>query len=134
MEADVAGDFPCSSIAVDSVLRIETLSSQGGLIWGGLTGSRDAGKQGLSTLARLPFIAKSIGHCGFQWGLFAAIFSFTHCGLQRYRRRADLINVVSAGIVAGTVLCGPRQWKQVAGVTGLVCLLHRANEDSNPYK
>ncbi|VFQ59618.1 unnamed protein product [Cuscuta campestris] len=87
MEADVAGEFPCSSIAVESVLRIGTA----GLIWGGLTGHRDSGKQGIATLARVPFIARSVGRFGFQWGLFAAIFSFAHCSIQRYRRRADLV-------------------------------------------
>nr|GLL42573.1 caffeoylshikimate esterase isoform X2 [Ipomoea trifida] len=94
MEADISGEFPCSSIAVDSVLRI------------GLTG-----------LARAPFIARSIGRLGFQWGLFAAVFSFTHCGVQRYRRKADLVNVLTASVVAGTVIGGTRQWKQVAGIT-----------------
>nr|GMD66741.1 outer envelope pore protein 16-4, chloroplastic [Ipomoea batatas]GMD68915.1 outer envelope pore protein 16-4, chloroplastic [Ipomoea batatas] len=87
MEADISGEFPCSSIAVDSVLRIGTA----GLIWGGLTGPLDADKQGLTGLARAPFIARSIGRLGFQWGLFAAVFSFTHCGVQRYRRKADLV-------------------------------------------
>ncbi|VFQ73898.1 unnamed protein product [Cuscuta campestris] len=120
MEADVAGEFPCSSIAVESVLRIGTA----GLIWGGLTAHCDAGRQGIATLARVPFIARSVGRFGFQWGLFAAIFSFTHCGIQRYLRRADLFNVVAASAVAGTVLCGPRQWNQVAGITALLCLLN----------
>nr|GMD64004.1 outer envelope pore protein 16-4, chloroplastic [Ipomoea batatas] len=126
MEADISGEFPCSSIAVDSVLRIGTA----GLIWGGLTGPLDADKQGLTGLARAPFIARSIGRLGFQWGLFAAVFSFTHCGVQRYRRKADLVNVLTASVVAGTVIGGTRQWKQVAGITGLVCLLYGANDGS----
>ncbi|XP_069154981.1 outer envelope pore protein 16-4, chloroplastic isoform X2 [Solanum lycopersicum] len=85
MEVDIADDIPCSSIAVDSVIRMGTA----GLIWGSCSGPYDANKLGLSGINRASFIAKSVGRLGFQWGLFAAIFSSTRCGFQRYRRRND---------------------------------------------
>ncbi|XP_060178410.1 outer envelope pore protein 16-4, chloroplastic isoform X2 [Lycium barbarum] len=85
MEVDIADDVPCSSIAVDSVIRMGTA----GLIWGSCTGPYDADKLGLAGIHRASFIAKSVGRFGFQWGMFAAIFSSTRCGLQRYRRRND---------------------------------------------
>uniref|UniRef100_M1C819 Protein translocase n=2 Tax=Solanum TaxID=4107 RepID=M1C819_SOLTU len=64
-------------------------------------------------------------------GMFAAIFSSTRCGFQRYRRRNDWVNVLTAGVVAGAAFgAGTRNWKQVAGATGLVCLLCHVAEDS----
>ncbi|XP_060178411.1 outer envelope pore protein 16-4, chloroplastic isoform X3 [Lycium barbarum] len=105
MEVDIADDVPCSSIAVDSVIRMGTA----GLIWGSCTGPYDADKL----------------------GMFAAIFSSTRCGLQRYRRRNDWVNVLTAGVVAGAAFgAGTRNWKQVAGATGLVCLLCHVADDS----
>lgn len=127
MEVDIADDIPCSSIAVDSVIRMGTA----GLIWGSCSGPYDANKLGLSGINRASFIAKSVGRLGFQWGLFAAIFSSTRCGFQRYRRRNDWVNVLTAGVVAGAAFgAGTRNWKQVAGATGLVCLLCHVAEDS----
>ncbi|XP_055832065.1 outer envelope pore protein 16-4, chloroplastic isoform X2 [Solanum dulcamara] len=105
MEVDIADNVPCSSIAVDSVIRMGTA----GLIWGSCSGPYDANKL----------------------GMFAAIFSSTRCGLQRYRRRNDWVNVLTAGVVAGAAFgAGTRNWKQVAGATGLVCLLCHVAEDS----
>ncbi|KAF3629988.1 putative universal stress protein YxiE-like [Capsicum annuum] len=99
MAVDIAGEVPCSSIAVDSVIRMST--------------------------------AKSVARFGVQWGMFAAIFSSTQCGLQRYRRRNDWVNVLTAGVVAGAAFgAGTRNWKQVAGATGLVCLLCHVADDS----
>uniref|UniRef100_M1C818 Protein translocase n=1 Tax=Solanum tuberosum TaxID=4113 RepID=M1C818_SOLTU len=128
MEVDIADDVPCSSIAVDSVIRMGTviyssyssslyeiqlflnlLLLQAGLIWGSCSGPYDASKL----------------------GMFAAIFSSTRCGFQRYRRRNDWVNVLTAGVVAGAAFgAGTRNWKQVAGATGLVCLLCHVAEDS----
>ncbi|XP_057782318.1 outer envelope pore protein 16-4, chloroplastic isoform X2 [Salvia miltiorrhiza] len=116
MEADLADYMPCSSIAVDSVLRM----SSAGVIWGACYGPFDAERLGLSGSSRASYIAKTVGKCGFYCGLFAGIFSFAHCGIQRYRRRKDWVNTLSAGVVAGAAFgAGTRNWKQVAGVIGL---------------
>ncbi|XP_042061551.1 outer envelope pore protein 16-4, chloroplastic-like isoform X1 [Salvia splendens] len=112
MEANPVVHIPCSSIAVDSVLRL----GSAGAIWGACYGPFDAKRLGLSGSYRASHIAKTVGKCGFYCGLFAAIFSFSHCGIQRYRRRNDWINTLSAGVVAGAAFgAGTRNWKQVAG-------------------
>nr|GMD72933.1 caffeoylshikimate esterase-like isoform X1 [Ipomoea batatas] len=107
MEADISGEFPCSSIAVDSVLRI------------GLTG-----------LARAPFIVSSsftsLKHFFECYTVFCVLilqnvllFSF----FFKYRLDQSAgwafngVNVLTASVVAGTVIGGTRQWKQVAGIT-----------------
>uniref|UniRef100_A0A5B7AJU7 Outer envelope pore protein 16-4 n=1 Tax=Davidia involucrata TaxID=16924 RepID=A0A5B7AJU7_DAVIN len=117
MEREIAGDVPCSSLAVDSILRVGTA----GLIWGLCTGPYDANKKGLTGIARASFVAKSVGKFGFQCGIFAGIFSFTRCGIQRYRKQNDWVNALIAGAVAGAAVgAGTRSWKQVAGMAGLV--------------
>ncbi|KAG6431856.1 hypothetical protein SASPL_103424 [Salvia splendens] len=88
MEADPVVHLPCSSIAVDSVLRL----SSAGAIWGACYGPFAAKRLGLSGSYRASYIAKTVGQCGFYCGLFAAIFSFSHCGIQRYRRRNDWVS------------------------------------------
>ncbi|XP_027148365.1 outer envelope pore protein 16-4, chloroplastic isoform X5 [Coffea eugenioides] len=124
MEGDIGGEVPCSSFAVDSALRA-------GLIWGSCTGSLEATKLGLTGITRASFVAKSAGRYGIQWGLFATVLSFTRCGLQRYRGQHDWVNPVVAGAVAGTVIgASARNWKQAAGVSGLVCALYYAAEDA----
>uniref|UniRef100_A0A803NQU0 Uncharacterized protein n=2 Tax=Cannabis sativa TaxID=3483 RepID=A0A803NQU0_CANSA len=83
--------------------------------------SYDARKQGLTGFSHAAFVARSIGGYGFQCGLVAAIFTSTRCGLQRYRRKDDLVNALVAGAVAGaTVAAGTRNLKQVVGTTCLV--------------
>ncbi|XP_020549827.1 outer envelope pore protein 16-4, chloroplastic isoform X4 [Sesamum indicum] len=105
MEEDFSVSTPCSSIAVDSVLRM----SSAGVIWGACFG---------------PFDARRLG-------IFAAIFSFTHCGMQRYRRKKDWVNTLAAGVLAGAAFgAGTRNWKQVAGITGLFCTLFQFAQDS----
>nr|XP_027117678.1 outer envelope pore protein 16-4, chloroplastic-like isoform X2 [Coffea arabica] len=85
---------------------------------------------GLTGITRASF-AKSAGRYGIQWGLFATVLSFTRCGLQRYRGQHDWVNPVVAGAVAGTVIgASARNWKQAAGVSGLVCALYYAAEDA----
>ncbi|KAA8543091.1 hypothetical protein F0562_021414 [Nyssa sinensis] len=117
MEGKIAGDVPCSSLAVDSILRVGTA----GLIWGLCTGPYDANKIGLTGIGRASFVAKSVGKFGFQCGLFGGIFSFTRCGIQRYRKQNDWVNALIAGAVAGAAVgAGTRSWKQVAGMAGLV--------------
>ncbi|KAI5680448.1 hypothetical protein M9H77_01675 [Catharanthus roseus] len=127
MEGGIGDEVSCSTIAVDAVLRIGTA----GVIWGSCSGPYEANKLGLSGVARASFLAKSVGRHGCQWGLFAAIFSFTRCGVQRYRGHNDWVNALVGGAVAGAAIgAGTRNWKQVAGVTGLVCALCHAAEDS----
>ncbi|XP_021643385.1 outer envelope pore protein 16-4, chloroplastic isoform X2 [Hevea brasiliensis] len=64
MEEELNGVLPCSSLAVDSILRVGTA----GGIWGSCIGPYDARKRGLSGKARTSFVAKSIGKFGFQCG------------------------------------------------------------------
>ncbi|PIN07209.1 hypothetical protein CDL12_20226 [Handroanthus impetiginosus] len=111
MEEDFSDSVPCSSLAVDSVLRM----SSAGVIWGSCFGPFDAKRQGLSGGVRASFIVKTVGRCGFACGLFAAMFSFAHCGIQRYRRQKDWVNSFAAGAIAGAAFgAGTRNWKQVA--------------------
>ncbi|KAL8530972.1 hypothetical protein ACS0TY_007839 [Phlomoides rotata] len=118
MEDDLSDSVPCSSIAVDSALRM----SSAGLLWGSCVGPFDAKRQGLSGSARTLLIAKTVGKLGFSCGLFGAIFSFSHCGIQRYRQRKDWVNTLSAGVLAGAAICaGTRNWKPVAFNIGLFC-------------
>ncbi|KAF4366645.1 hypothetical protein CsatB_005388 [Cannabis sativa] len=117
MEEELGRLAPCSSLAVDSVLRVGTA----GAIWGLCAAPYDARKQGLTGFSHAAFVARSIGGYGFQCGLVAAIFTSTRCGLQRYRRKDDLVNALVAGAVAGaTVAAGTRNLKQVVGTTCLV--------------
>ncbi|XP_075493353.1 outer envelope pore protein 16-4, chloroplastic-like [Primulina tabacum] len=99
MEGDLSDSVPCSSIPVNSVIRVSSVNSN--------------------------------PHNGFQWGLFAAIFSFAHCGIQRYRRRKDWVNALAAGAVAGAAYgAGTRKWKQIAGITGLYCTIFQFADNS----
>ncbi|PON55315.1 Mitochondrial inner membrane translocase subunit [Trema orientale] len=117
MEEELDRVAPCSSLAVDSVIRV----GAAGAIWGFCAAPYDARKQGLTGSSRAAFVARSIGGFGFQCGLVAGIFTSTRCGLQRYRRKDDLVNALIAGAVAGaTVAAGTRSWKQVVGTTCLV--------------
>ncbi|OIT02909.1 PREDICTED: outer envelope pore protein 16-4, chloroplastic-like [Nicotiana attenuata] len=64
MEVDIPADVPCSSTAVNSIIRMGTA----GLIWGSCSGPYEANKLGLAGINRASFIAKSVGRFGFQWG------------------------------------------------------------------
>ncbi|KAM7527055.1 hypothetical protein LguiB_030465 [Lonicera macranthoides] len=198
-------DVPCSSIAVESIIRIGTA----GLIWGACAAPYDANRKGLIGLARASFV--SYGFCPsviFYWlfqknglveslismpknccndsfvsvrlsaymqqnppgqtvltlvyvlnasmksllifnvfylfvlhafylsislGLFAGIFSYTRCGLQRYRRQNDWMNALVAGAVAGAVIgAGSRNWKQVAGMAGIISTFCAVADYSKP--
>ncbi|KAF7154600.1 hypothetical protein RHSIM_Rhsim01G0285300 [Rhododendron simsii] len=98
------GEVPCSSLAVDSVLRVGTA----GVIWGLCVGPYDANKRGLTGIARASYVANSAGRfgsmCGQAFeamevaltselfpntGVFAGVFSLTRCGIQRYRNKND---------------------------------------------
>ncbi|GJT95643.1 outer envelope pore protein 16-4, chloroplastic [Tanacetum coccineum] len=110
MDAQWYNDVPCSSIAVESIISVGT----GGLIWGSCAGNYDAKHKGLTGIDRASFVAKTVGKYGFQCGLFAGIFSFTRCGVSRYRKKNDWVNALVAGGVAGAAIgAGTRNWKQV---------------------
>ncbi|KAK9281740.1 hypothetical protein L1049_004644 [Liquidambar formosana] len=95
MDGEFYGDVPCSSLAVDSILRVGTA----GAIWGLCAGPHDARNK----------------------GILAGVFSVTQCGIQRYRRKKDWVDALIAGAVTGSVIAArTRNWKQVIGMAGLV--------------
>lgn len=127
MKDELSDAVPCSSLAVDSILRVGTA----GAIWGLCIGPYDARKRGLSGMPRASFVAKSVGKFSFQCGLVAGVFTVTRCGIQRYRRRDDWVNGLVAGAVAGaTVAAGTRSWTHVLGMAGLVSVCSAAADFS----
>ncbi|KAK8497527.1 hypothetical protein V6N13_002931 [Hibiscus sabdariffa] len=127
MEDELIAVIPCSSLAVDSVLRFTTA----GALWGFCSAPYDARKRGLTGLAQASFVAKSVGKFGFQCGLVAAVFATTRCGLQRYRKQNDQINTLIAGAVAGAAVAArTRSWTNVVGVACLVSAFSVAAEIS----
>ncbi|GKV22160.1 hypothetical protein SLEP1_g32046 [Rubroshorea leprosula] len=80
---------PCSSIAVDSALRIGTA----GAIWGLCISPHDAREKGLTGAAKASFVAKSVGRCSFQCGLIAGVFQMSHCWIEQYRGRKDWVSL-----------------------------------------
>ncbi|KAL7145760.1 hypothetical protein ABFS83_07G108000 [Erythranthe nasuta] len=88
-------------------------------------------KAGFAVPDQPPSMARTVGQCGFSCGLFAAIFSFSHCGLERYRRKKNWVNTLTAGAVAGAAFgAGTRNWKQVACFTGLFLSFFQLAKDS----
>ncbi|BFG43382.1 outer envelope pore protein 16-4 chloroplastic isoform X2 [Prunus yedoensis var. nudiflora] len=117
MEGEPYDVVPCSSVAVDSILRIGTA----GAIWGLCSAPHEARKQGLAGVAQAAFVARSASSCGFQYGLVAGICTATHCGLQRYRGKSDWVNGLIAGAVAGGAIAAmTRSWTQVVPMACLV--------------
>ncbi|KAL8149075.1 outer envelope pore protein 16-4, chloroplastic [Apium graveolens] len=114
---ELTDDTPCSSIAVDSILRI----GYAGFLWGLCSAPYSASKLGLAGVPRASFVAKTVGTCGLQCGLFAGIFSFSSCWMQRYRREKDWVNALFGGAIAGAAVgAGTRNWKQVAVLASVV--------------
>ncbi|KAL5549491.1 hypothetical protein UlMin_004722 [Ulmus minor] len=68
-----------------------------------------------------PSEARSVGGFGFQCGLVAGIFSLTRCGLQRYRRKSDLVNGLIVGAVAGAAVAA--RTRSLTQVLGTACLV-----------
>ncbi|CAL9023948.1 unnamed protein product [Prunus brigantina] len=135
MEGEPYDVVPCSSVAVDSILRIGTA----GAIWGLCSAPHEARKLGLGGVAQAAFVARSASSCGFQYGLVAGICTATHCGLQRYRGKSDwvsealvylernpclgiqFVNGLIAGAVAGGAIAAmTRSWTQVVPMACLV--------------
>ncbi|KAL9247156.1 hypothetical protein vseg_020619 [Gypsophila vaccaria] len=123
-------DTPCSSIAVDSIVRVSTA----GALWGSCIGPFDANKLGLTGFPRASFVAKSIGKTSFQCGVFAGVFALTRCGIQNYRGRSDVINSAAAGGVVGALIAaGTRSRKQVVGMAALLSILGAASDYSRTF-
>ncbi|XP_057535922.1 outer envelope pore protein 16-4, chloroplastic [Amaranthus tricolor] len=127
MDADIEGDTPCSSMAVESIVHVGTA----GALWGLCTGPYDATKSGLNGFARASFVAKSIGKTGAQCGLFAGMFTMTRCVIQNYRGRSDVFNAAAAGAVVGALIAsGTQSRKQVVGMAALLSILGAAADYS----
>ncbi|XP_048609808.1 outer envelope pore protein 16-4, chloroplastic isoform X1 [Brassica napus] len=147
MEDELLAGVPCSSRAVESVIRVSTA---GGL-YGFCAGPRNARKlgimkiylflfiylrflknlhladelklPGLSGVSQASYVAKSIGKIGFQCGIVSGIFTLTNCGLQRYRGKSDWVNALVGGAVAGAaVALRTRNCSHVVTTAGLVSI------------
>ncbi|XP_026445128.1 outer envelope pore protein 16-4, chloroplastic-like isoform X2 [Papaver somniferum] len=86
-QRDIRDDVPCSSITAESVVRFGT----GGAIWGLCIGLYDSRKNGLTGFSRASYVVKSVGKLGLQCGVFAGIYTGTQCGVERYRRKKDMV-------------------------------------------
>ncbi|KAK7277750.1 hypothetical protein RJT34_22766 [Clitoria ternatea] len=127
MEADQDDVVPCSSLAVESIIRVGTA----GAIWGLCIGPYDSRQLGLSGIAQASFVANSVGKFGIRCGLVAGVFSVTRCGVQKYRRQNDWVNGLIAGAVAGAAVAArTRSWTQVLGMAGLVSVICAAADYS----
>ncbi|KAG4995842.1 hypothetical protein AAZX31_10G018300 [Glycine max] len=129
MEEDLDGVAPCSSLAVEAMIRV----GAAGAIWGLCAGPYDARQQGLRGSAKASFVAKSVGRFGTRCGFVAGVFSITRCGVQRYRGRNDWVNGLIGGAVAGAAAAaaaGTRSWSQVIGMAGLVSVFCAAADYS----
>ncbi|XP_026445126.1 outer envelope pore protein 16-4, chloroplastic-like isoform X1 [Papaver somniferum] len=116
-QRDIRDDVPCSSITAESVVRFGT----GGAIWGLCIGLYDSRKNGLTGFSRASYVVKSVGKLGLQCGVFAGIYTGTQCGVERYRRKKDMLNASIAGAVSGAaVAIRTRSWTQVVGTAVLV--------------
>ncbi|XP_010519337.1 PREDICTED: outer envelope pore protein 16-4, chloroplastic isoform X1 [Tarenaya hassleriana] len=117
MEEEQMSSVPCSSLAVESAIRVATA----GGIFGFCAGPREGRRIGLTGVPQASYVAKYVGRFGFQCGLVGGVFTMTHCGLQRYRGRNDWVNALIAGAVAGgAVAVRTRNLTQVVGTAGLV--------------
>ncbi|WVY97460.1 hypothetical protein V8G54_029611 [Vigna mungo] len=127
MEENLDGVAPCSSLAVEAIIRV---GAAGG-IWGLCSGPYDARQQGLTGIAKASFVANSVRSFGIRCGFVAGVFSITRCGVQKYRGRNDWVNGLIGGAVAGAAAAaGTRNWTQVIGMAGLVSLFCAAADYS----
>ncbi|KAJ8749547.1 hypothetical protein K2173_026196 [Erythroxylum novogranatense] len=127
MEEDLSEVIPCSSLTVDSILRV----GAAGAIWGTCVGPYDARRFGLKGIAYSSFVGKTTAKFGFQCGLVAGIFTSTRCLIQRYRNQNDWVNALIAGAVAGGALAaGTRNWTHVISTAGLVSVFSAAADYS----
>ncbi|KAF9669325.1 hypothetical protein SADUNF_Sadunf14G0096000 [Salix dunnii] len=106
MEEELMGAVPCSSLAVDSILRV----GKAGAIWGSCIGPYDARKRGLTGVTQASFVVE------MQSDLDGSV------------------NPLIAGAVAGaTVAAGTRSWTQVVGMAGLVSAFSVAADYSKTF-
>ncbi|XP_058762364.1 outer envelope pore protein 16-4, chloroplastic-like [Vicia villosa] len=142
MEEDLDDVVPCTSLAVESILRVGTA----GAIWGLCTGPYDARTQGLKGIARAYFVANSVRVFGTQCGLVAGVFSITHCGVKKYRRRNDWVeykcfqsycfeSTISIVIMGNGHYCSMNTMQHHCSfpwetIMGLSCIFLRGNLDS----
>lgn len=127
MEGASEDDFPCSSLAADSIVRIGVAGSA----WGLFIGPYEASKKGLTGITRASFVAKSFGKYGFQCGLFAGVFTATRCGVQQYRSEKDWVNACIAGAFTGAALAvRTRSWMQIFSTATVVSAIATAADYS----
>ncbi|XP_058076836.1 outer envelope pore protein 16-4, chloroplastic [Magnolia sinica] len=127
MEGLSEDEFPCSSIAVDSFLRLGFAGSA----WGLFIGPYEAGKKGFTGTARASFVVKSVGKYGTYCGLFAGMFAATRCGIRRYRREKDWVNASIAGAVTGAALAmRTRSYQQIFTTAAIVSAIATAADYS----
>ncbi|XP_052731300.1 outer envelope pore protein 16-4, chloroplastic isoform X2 [Vigna angularis] len=88
MEENLDGVAPCSSLAVEAIIRV----GAAGAIWGLCSGPYDARQQGLTGIAKASFVANSVRSFGIRCGFVAGVFSITRCGVQKYRGRNDWVS------------------------------------------
>ncbi|OMO81940.1 Mitochondrial inner membrane translocase subunit Tim17/Tim22/Tim23/peroxisomal protein PMP24 [Corchorus olitorius] len=90
MEEELLGTVPCSSLAVETALRLGTA----GALWGYCSAPNEARRKGLTGIPQASFVAKTVGKYGFQCGFVAGVFTLTRCGLQRYRGQNDWVSTL----------------------------------------
>ncbi|XP_031486315.1 outer envelope pore protein 16-4, chloroplastic [Nymphaea colorata] len=117
MDGELRDGIPCSSLAVDSFLRLGAAGSA----WGMFFGPYEAQKRGLTGLARTAVVASCVGKYGIQCGLFAGVLSATNCGIQRYRMKKDWVNASVAGAITGALLAAKtKSWMQIFSTAAVV--------------
>ncbi|XP_010519338.1 PREDICTED: outer envelope pore protein 16-4, chloroplastic isoform X2 [Tarenaya hassleriana] len=92
MEEEQMSSVPCSSLAVESAIRVATA----GGIFGFCAGPREGRRIGLTGVPQASYVAKYVGRFGFQCGLVGAVAG----GAVAVRTR-NLTQVVgTAGLVS----------------------------------
>ncbi|XP_019427765.1 PREDICTED: outer envelope pore protein 16-4, chloroplastic-like [Lupinus angustifolius] len=116
MEDDL-DSVPCSSLAVESSIRVATA----GAIWGCCLGPYQANQRGLKGMDKALFVANATGKFGLKCGFIAGVFSVTRCGLRRHRGRQDWVNgFIAGGITGAAVAVASRNRSQVIGMATIV--------------
>ncbi|XP_020549826.1 uncharacterized protein LOC105163121 isoform X3 [Sesamum indicum] len=111
MEEDFSVSTPCSSIAVDSVLRMSS-------VYLAVPVHRTLPRQLASAAFHVEYL--------LQYFLLLTVECKGIGG-----RKTGLVNTLAAGVLAGAAFgAGTRNWKQVAGITGLFCTLFQFAQDS----
>ncbi|KAL8138625.1 hypothetical protein V2J09_004626 [Rumex salicifolius] len=85
----IESDTPCSSLAVEQILRLGTA----GALWGLCSAPYDATKLGLTGFARTSSVARSMATFGIQCGFSAGVFSIVCCVPAQLNLKAIKLNV-----------------------------------------